>query len=556
MGGRPFCTVYGAFLFLVFLLSIFSASKSYAIPAFSRMYGTSCSTCHVDFPKLNDFGKAFKDAGFKFPKDDESMIKIPPVMLGAPANADLWPKAVWPGVIPGIPPIGLRYNNFFQYTGTSSGKFAALTPAGTLPPFVPTTDFETGLFSIFTAGNFGSDMAFWVDDDISVSGANANGGLGDAYLKFVNIGRLLKLPPHFLSLRVGQFELELPFTQARSYWLSPYDIYTQANIGAMNSLIPLQQFVNNQFTMADAGKGVELSGGLHTGGYYYSIAFIDQNTSGVGQDSNPGSPYIPQATGSNNGGLGIASDANFKDIYASFNYRFNLERNKESRNAIQAAGPTGPHDHTYLNLGSYYFYGRSVQRLLGAAADGTAAVVTAREPFYRVGGNMTFNYRCCLQFNALYMYGHDDNLLPIDASGNLIALQDLGTAVPVGFIHSTPATFSGGFADAEWLAYPWMYVMIRYDVVKSNSDRINGLIRYDDGSGFTGAPFNAPFRSTRNRITPGVQFLLHANIKASFEYQFRPAQSVVIATNPLTGQPVALSPFHTNTAVAGLEFVY
>ncbi len=112
------------------------------------MYGTSCSTCHIDFPKLNDFGKAFKDAGFKFPKDDESMIKIPPVMLGAPANAEMWPKAIWPGTIPGIPPIGLRMNNYFQYTGTSKGKFDALTPAGTLPPFVPTTDFETG-FSAF-----------------------------------------------------------------------------------------------------------------------------------------------------------------------------------------------------------------------------------------------------------------------------------------------------------------------------------------------------------------------------------------------------------------------
>ncbi len=158
-----------------------------------------------------------------------------------------------------------------------------------------------------------------MDDDISVAGANGNGGLGDGYLKFVNIGRLIKLPNHSLNLRVGQFELELPFTQARSIWISPYDIYSQANIGAMNSLIPLQQFVNNQFTMADAGKGIELSGGLHTGGYNYSIAFIDQNTSGVGQDANPGSPYVPQATGSNNGGLGVASDANFKDIYANFN---------------------------------------------------------------------------------------------------------------------------------------------------------------------------------------------------------------------------------------------
>jgi len=557
MSRRPFNAFPKlSFLLMLLALSFAFSGTSHAIPAFARMYGTSCSTCHIDFPKLNDFGKAFKDAGFKFPKDDESMLKIPPVMLGAPANKELWPKAIWPGTIPGIPPIGFQMTNYLQFTGTSSGKFASLTPAGTLPPFVPTTDFETGLFSLFSAGNFGSDIAFWVDNDISVGGANANAGLGEAYLKFVNIGRLLKLPKNSLNLRVGQFELELPFTASKSIWISPYDIYTQSNIGAMNAVIPLQQFVNNQFAIANSAQGIEFSGGLHTGGYNYSIAFINQNTNGVGQDSNTGSPYVPQATGSNNGGVGVASDANFKDIYATFNYRFNLERDKQSREAIQAAGPSGPHDHTYLNFGTYYFYGRSVQRLLGAAADGTAAVVTAREPFYRVGGNMTFNYRCCLQFNALYMYGHDYNLLPIDANGNLIALQNLNEAVPVGFIHSTPASFSGGFADVEWLAYPWMYVMFRYDAVNSTSDRINGLTRNDDGSGFNGAPFNGPFGSTRNRFTPAVQFLIHPNIKATLEYQFRPSQSVVIATNPLTGLPVALNPFHTNTLVLGLTFAY
>ena len=43
-------------------------------------------TCHIDFPKLNDFGKAFKDAGFQFPKDEEADLKIPPVWLGAEAQ--------------------------------------------------------------------------------------------------------------------------------------------------------------------------------------------------------------------------------------------------------------------------------------------------------------------------------------------------------------------------------------------------------------------------------------------------------------------------------------
>jgi hypothetical protein len=56
----------------------------------------------------------------------------------------------------------------------------------------------------------------------------------------------------------------------------------------------------------------------------------------------------------------------------------------------------------------------------------------------------------------------------------------------------------------------------------------------------------------RNRITPGIQFLIHANIKTSFEYQIRPKQ-IVYAPGTTT---TLTSPFRTNSAVAGLEFVY
>ena len=94
---------------------VFISDASYAIPAFSRMYGTSCSTCHVDFPKLNDFGKAFKDAGFKFPKDDETFMKEPPVLLGAPAQREVFPKAIYPGELPGTVPIAFRYSGFVNY---------------------------------------------------------------------------------------------------------------------------------------------------------------------------------------------------------------------------------------------------------------------------------------------------------------------------------------------------------------------------------------------------------------------------------------------------------
>lgn len=529
-----FATVVTGVILTAFLV-LMLPRKVDAIPAFSRQYGTSCTTCHTDFPKLNDFGKAFKDAGFKFPKEDESYLKVQPTMLGAPAQKELWPKTVWPGTIPGLPPIGLRMNNFFQVLGKNRGNFGPLSASGGIPQFVPRTDFETGFFSIFTAGNFGSDIAFWVDDDISVAGANANGGLGDGYLKFVDIGRFLKLPKDSLSLKAGQFELDLPFTQARAYDLSGYDIYDQANIGAMNSMYP-QQNVNNGFVFADAAQGVELSGGHSYGGYHYSLAIVNQNTSGSAVSSS----YVPSANG-----VGFQSDANFKDLYGRFAYRFNLERDKASREAIQAAGAMGPRDHTSLTLGSYYFYGRSVQQYVG-----TSSVLTAREPFYRTGADFNFYYRA-LNVYGLYMYGHDHNLLPFDSTGALIPLPLPGTPpLPVGFIKGTPSKFSGGFVQADYLALPWLMAIMRWDRVQSSADRINGI------AGLTSSSFNAAFDSTRDRFTPGVQFLIHANIKASLEYQYRPRQYVVIVTDPASGLPVPANPFRTNAATVGLEWVY
>src|SRR3989454_8369762 len=250
---------------LLLLLVILVSGSSYAIPAFSRQYGTSCSTCHINFPKLNDFGKAFKDAGFKFPKDDETFIKVPPVLLGAPAQKDIWPHTIFPGTIPGMPPIGLRYNTFFQVVSKNRNAFNAQLPGDPTAPFIPRTDFQSGLFSIFMAGNFGSDIAFWVDDDISVAGG-PDGGLGDGYLKFVNIGRFLKLPTDALSLRVGQFELDLPFSPARSWNLSGWDIYDQTNFGTA------ADNVQNGFALSSAAQGDRKSTRLNSSHLVISYA--------------------------------------------------------------------------------------------------------------------------------------------------------------------------------------------------------------------------------------------------------------------------------------------
>jgi hypothetical protein len=59
-------------------------------------------------PKLNPFGIAFRNNGFRIPLNEEKLLKTPDVALGAPAWKQLWPKAVWPGAIPGMPPVAIR----------------------------------------------------------------------------------------------------------------------------------------------------------------------------------------------------------------------------------------------------------------------------------------------------------------------------------------------------------------------------------------------------------------------------------------------------------------
>ena len=132
---------------------------------------------------------------------------------------EAFPKAIYPGEIPGSIPIGFRYSGFLNY---NSKQPVAL---GVLPRtdiFVPNT------FTIISAGSFGQNLSFWVDNDISAGGANSSAGLGDGYLKVNDLGRFLHLPKDALNLRFGQFELDLPFTQARGINPTNYDIYDQA----------------------------------------------------------------------------------------------------------------------------------------------------------------------------------------------------------------------------------------------------------------------------------------------------------------------------------------
>ena len=93
---------------IALVILLWTATDALALPIFARKYETSCTTCHVIIPKLNPFGIAFRNNGYRIPTADEKFIKDDPVDLGAPAWKKVWPKAVWPGDIQGLPPFALR----------------------------------------------------------------------------------------------------------------------------------------------------------------------------------------------------------------------------------------------------------------------------------------------------------------------------------------------------------------------------------------------------------------------------------------------------------------
>jgi hypothetical protein len=458
-----------------------STPKASAIPAFSRKYQTSCTTCHNDYPELNDFGEAFKKNGFKFPKDDEVFVKEPPVLLGAKAQKEVFPKAVYPGEIPGSVPVAFRYSGNFTYNSKQPLSLG----------FLPRTDlFVPNTFTIIGAGSFGPTLSFWVDNDISSNGQNALAGLGDGYLKVNDLGHYIGLPKDTINLRMGQFELDLPITQARTINLTPYDVYSQASIAMVSpacatAAIPCT--TNNPLMFGIPQRGIEVGGYPNDGNFTWSLALVD---------------------GSNN----IPAMRNSKDVYVRVSQRFNLERDPSVRKEVQAAGPTGPRDHTSIRFGAFYYYGRNALNIDGSLFPG---LPTIREPFYRVGGDFRFKYRQ-FEWYGVGMYGHDQNLVPNTSS--------------TAFQPGPPVTFTGGFSEAEYWIYPWMIALMRYDFVNSPTDMLRDLSR----------------DATRNRFSPGVQMLVRANVKVAFEYQHRWEQPI----------PGATDFFRPNGFVSGIDFVF
>ena len=179
-------TVFALTLILLFSAAMLAPRNAYTIPAFARKYQTSCQTCHVAIPALTPFGEAFRQNGYRFPAGtDAEMTKIPPVPLGAEGYKKLWPQSVWPGEIPGMPPVAVLVESAVEYDHATD---------------IVTFGGMGGAVEVLAAGTLDEHLSFWAGFEFERVGDVTTPEVGRVNL----LVRPLDSPA--LQFKIGSFE--------------------------------------------------------------------------------------------------------------------------------------------------------------------------------------------------------------------------------------------------------------------------------------------------------------------------------------------------------------
>jgi len=310
---------------LIVLMTGFSI-ESYAIPAFARKYRTSCTTCHIAYPKLNAYGEAFRLNGYVIPDMEEEFIKEEPLKLGSEAYKRVWPNSIWPTSIPGNPPIALAAEHGFNYEREGDIK----------------SEFTQPTVNLFFAGSFDESISVYTGLHLFEEGEV--GSLGRAFIRFNNI-LYDKLPAARLHFRMGQFIPEaVPFANHRNLSITSY---------ALNSYYPElgAEFSGGHahgggtgFTLENNQLGAEFSGILKSR-FRFAAGIVNGN--GPNGESNTakdgyfriafkkGGMAFDGTTGSESEGSAISTGDNWKE----YSLRFGLFGYKGAKNNIADTGP-------------------------------------------------------------------------------------------------------------------------------------------------------------------------------------------------------------------------
>ena len=412
------------------VLLIVPAKNADAVPAFARKYQTSCQTCHIVFPKLNPFGEAFRLRGYRLPGETEELVKEKPVSLGAPAYKRLWPKAIWPGEVPGIVPLAAHV------------KLAAVNTS------MPNEDGSTSTIhndlqfpqevNIFGAGTLGdhvslfSEVTFAENPDGSVAI-----GLEHAHMGFDSpFG-----PEDLFHFRVGKIAPNL-VDGFQEMWIATDagidSLFAYNPIGAHGGTGLAEGVEPEPISLPALTRGVEGYGMIK-----HRMLWVAGLANGIG-------PGPTDATGRFDGN-------NAKDVYARFDYKLGgmgLDGYTGQRQALAENWRDNS-----LRVGVFTYRG-DASHIPFAAPEAAVAINIEDRHYLRTGVYASWYLRDLNVFGT-YLRGTDTLDRFRMANGRL-----LDTIRP---------DYHASFAQADYLIYPWLQASYRYETLTPGDRTITSL---------------------------------------------------------------------------------
>ena len=298
---------------LVLLAAWIGSPGAWALPSFARKYKTSCTTCHVIVPKLNAFGIAFKNNGYKIPGNDEKFIKQEDVSLGAPAWKQVWPRGVWPSSIAGQVPASV---GLLSYVNVN-------------PEAKATTDFVfPEHLQLHGAGTMGENVSYLATLHFMFMETMTD----TQFLRgFVSFNRLKGDP--LLNLRAGRFEAGA----------SPFSRFTK-KLTDSDYMASQFQTSSGGFQLDNPQSGFELLGAQtgfwNKGGFEYSVGLV-------------------------NGSNRMYDNNSQKDFYASAGYKFGGYGLTGSREELQELKASDNYIDNSFTFGGFGYIGRTDSPFVG-----------------------------------------------------------------------------------------------------------------------------------------------------------------------------------------------
>lgn len=456
------------------ILLLFSP-PAWAIPAFSRRYGVSCSACHSAWPALNSAGWSFMMSGYRRLNGREVTPTTKDVELAAGALS-----------IPTIPPLAImgQFGFDFQEVRRKASDSTTATRRG--------SSFDMNEVELLAGTPLGKNLSFFLDFELVETEIESRTGPGEAnetgsrrdltfetegpgvpglaFLIWNSVFPQSIAPLDSLNAIGGIKELPLAFSpEHRRLSASPYLIYERRGLDLL-ARVPVEDLVaedqrDRLSRLSKSQVGVGLNGlFLPMGGAMPEALIVEY--------------HLGMTNGSNN-----RSDPNTeKDLFG--------------RLALRWAGQV-------LGVFGYWspdIYSDDLRRTFpdGAAfnpdtGEGVLAGLGRRNEFYSVGPDLTLSLE---PFD-----------IPVWLETQLLFSRESN---PTGFEKSFK--WWGGFTQLNWKIFKPLIAYGRYDWVRGD--------RFDDTGvcatsvcGVTG-----PVKPREWQVVGGLQWYVLENFKLVAEY--------------------------------------